>query len=248
MRDRQDGSTTRISSHKFTSRAGLVYVDPTGWAPYVSYGESFVPTATVDSSQRTPFKPETSRQYEVGLRYQPPGTQDSYSVAAFDLRRRNYITYDADSIPRQTGEVTVRGVEFEATLQPIPRMNVIASYSWTPKAAITASSNPDEIGKQATAVPLNRASLWVDYRFDSRIKVGAGARFTGANYGDGSIAPKQVPSFVLFDAMIGYDIGRWSLALNARNLTNKTYIANCGYGNCYYGDPRTVVATASYRW
>lgn len=248
VRDRQDGSTTRISSHKFTSRAGLVYVDPTGWAPYVSYGESFVPTATVDSSQRTPFKPETSRQYEVGLRYQPPGTQDSYSVAAFDLRRRNYITYDADSIPRQTGEVTVRGVEFEATLQPIPRMNVIASYSWTPKAAITASSNPDEIGKQATAVPLNRASLWVDYRFDSHIKVGAGARFTGANYGDGSIAPKQVPSFVLFDAMIGYDIGRWSLALNARNLTNKTYIANCGYGNCYYGDPRTVVATASYRW
>ncbi|CAB3637674.1 MULTISPECIES: TonB-dependent siderophore receptor [Achromobacter] len=248
LRDRQDGTTTRISSHKFTSRAGLVYVDPTGWAPYVSYGESFIPTATVDSSQRKPFKPETSRQYEAGLRYQPPGTKDSYSVAAFDLRRRNYITYDADSIPRQTGEVTVRGVEFEATVQPIPRLNVIAAYSWTPKAAVTASSNPDEIGRQATAVPRNRASLWVDYRFESRIKVGVGARFTGANYGDGSQAPKQVPSFVLFDAMIGYDIDRWSLALNARNLTNKTYFANCGYGNCYYGDPRTVIATASYRW
>ncbi|MFY2840684.1 TonB-dependent siderophore receptor [Achromobacter ruhlandii] len=190
LRDRQDGTTTRISSHKFTSRAGLVYVDPTGWAPYVSYGESFIPTATVDSSQRKPFKPETSRQYEAGMRYQPPGTKDSYSVAAFDLRRRNYITYDADSIPRQTGEVTVRGVEFEATVQPIPRLNVIAAYSWTPKAAVTASSNPDEIGRQATAVPRNRASLWVDYRFESRIKVGVGARFTGANYGDGSQAPQ----------------------------------------------------------
>lgn len=190
LRDRQDGTTTRISSHKFTSRAGLVYVDPTGWAPYVSYGESFIPTATVDSSQRKPFKPETSRQYEAGLRYQPPGTKDSYSVAAFDLRRRNYITYDADSIPRQTGEVTVRGVEFEATVQPIPRLNVIAAYSWTPKAAVTASSNPDEIGRQATAVPRNRASLWVDYRFESRIKVGVGARFTGANYGDGSQPPQ----------------------------------------------------------
>lgn len=57
-----------------------------------------------------------------------------------------------------------------------------------------------------------------------------------------------VPSFLLFDAMIGYQIKNWTLALNARNLTNKTYIANCGYGNCYYGDQRTVVGTATYRW
>jgi hypothetical protein len=41
---------------------------------------------------------------------------------------------------------------------------------------------------------------------------------------------------------------RWSLALNPRNLTNKTCIANCGYGNCYDGYPRTAVATATYRW
>ncbi|MFY4259445.1 TonB-dependent siderophore receptor [Achromobacter xylosoxidans] len=248
IRSRLDGTTTRFRNNMFSSRAGLVYVDPTGWAPYLSYAESFLPTATLDPGLKQPFKPETSRQYEVGLRYQPPGTKDSYSVAAFDLRRKNYITYNADSIPRQTGEVTVRGVEFEATVQPIPRLNVIASYSWTPKAAVTASSNPADVGKQATAVPLNRASLWVDYRFESRIKVGMGARFTGANYGDGGQTPKQVPSFVLFDAMIGYDVDHWSLALNARNLANKTYFANCGHGSCYYGDPRTVIATASYRW
>ncbi len=248
IRSRLDGSNTRYPDHKFTGRAGLVYLDPTGWAPYVSYSESFIPTVTLDPVTGQPFKPETSRQYEAGLRYQPPGTKDSYSVAMFDLRRQNYISYDAQSMPKQTGEVTVRGVEFEATMQPIPRMNVIASYSWTPKAVVTASSNPAEIGKQATAVPLNRASLWVDYRFESRVKIGAGARFTGANYGDGGNTPAQVPSFVLVDALIGYDINHWNLALNVRNLTNKTYIANCGYGNCYYGEPRTVVATATYRW
>ncbi|RBL80524.1 TonB-dependent siderophore receptor [Streptomyces cavourensis] len=248
IRSRIDGSNTRYPDHKLTGRAGLVYLDPTGWAPYVSYSESFIPTVTLDPLTGQPFKPETSRQYEAGLRYQPPGTQDSYSVAVFDLRRQNYISYDAESMPKQTGEVTVRGVEFEATMQPIPRMNVIASYSWTPKAVVTASSNPAEIGKQATAVPLNRASLWVDYRFESRVKIGAGARFTGANYGDGGGTPAQVPSFVLVDAMVGYDVSHWNLALNVRNLTNKTYIANCGYGNCYYGEPRTVVATATYRW
>ncbi|WP_371321202.1 hypothetical protein [Achromobacter seleniivolatilans] len=62
------------------------------------------------------------------------------------------------------------------------------------------------------------------------------------------MAPAKVPSFLLFDAMISYQIHNGTLALNARNLTNKTYIANCGYGNCYYGDQRTVVGTATYRW
>ena len=119
VRSRLDDSTTKLRNNKFSGRAGLVYVDPTGWAPYVSYSESFIPTATLDPTQKQPFKPETSRQYEAGIRYQPPGTKDSYSAAVFDLRRQNYISYDADAMPRQTGEVTVRGVEFEATLQPV---------------------------------------------------------------------------------------------------------------------------------
>jgi iron complex outermembrane receptor protein len=49
---------------------------------------------------------------------------------------------------------------------------------------------------------------------------------------------------------VGYDFEHWSLALNVRNLTNKTYIANCDTPSksCYYGDQRKVLATATYRW
>lgn len=248
LRNRLDGTATRFPDHRYTKRAGLVYLDPTGWAPYLSYSESFSPTSTVDPISGKPFLPETGRQYEAGVRYQPAGRTDSYSAAVFELRRKNYITYDSDSIPRQTGEVQVRGLELEATFQPIPRFNVVAAYTWTPKAEVIASSDPAEIGKQATAVPKHRASLWMDYRFESAIKVGLGARYTGSNYGDGGVSPTKVPSFLLFDAMVSYQINQWTLALNARNLANKTYFANCGYGNCYYGDQRTVIGTATYRW
>jgi len=123
------------------------------------------------------------------------------------------------------------------------------SYAYTPKVEITASSTPSEIGTPLLAVSRHRAALWADYRFDNGIKVGLGARFNGSNRGDLNKAPIQVPSYTLFDAMIGYDIDRWSLALNVRNLTDKTYFANCDqYGNCYYGDQRKVTATATYRW
>lgn len=245
---RLNRSTTRSADHKFTSRAGLVYLAPNGWAPYLSYAESFGPTGAVNPESGEPYKPETGRQYEAGVRYQPPGRKESYSAAIFDLRRKNYITYDASFMPRQTGEVSVRGLELEATAELASRLNLTASYSYTPRAIVTASSNPEQIGKQMTAVPRNRLSVWADYRFGNGVKVGLGARYVGSTRGDGESAPAPLPAVTLFDAMVGYDIDRWSLALNLRNLTNKTYIANCSYGNCYYGYPRTAVATATYRW
>ncbi|QNK67304.1 TonB-dependent siderophore receptor [Variovorax sp. PAMC26660] len=249
VHSRLDGSDTRIKDHKFTSRAGLVYLHPSGWAPYLSYSESFAPTATIDPVSGNPFKPESGRQYEAGIRYQPPGRKELYSAAIFDLRRKNYISFNQESMPKQTGEISVRGLELEATTELVSRMNLTASYSYTPRAIVTASSNPSEIGKQATAVPRHRLSVWADYRFANGLKVGLGARYTGTNRGDGeSVAPNKVPASTVLDAMLGYDIDHWSLALNLRNLTNKNYIANCGYGNCYYGYPRTVTATATYRW
>jgi len=127
-------------------------------------------------------------------------------------------------------------------------LNVTASYSFTPRAIVTASANPDEIGKQATAVPRHRLSIWGDYRFASGVKVGLGMRYTGTTRGENETASAKIPAVTIFDAMLGYDIDRWSLALNLRNLAGKTYIANCGFGNCYYGPARSVVATATYRW
>ncbi|MDP9991230.1 iron complex outermembrane receptor protein [Variovorax boronicumulans] len=249
--DRLQGKSTQISQHKFTSRAGLVYVMPNGWAPYLSYSESFAPTGLFDPVTRDPFKPETGRQYEAGIRYQPPEGKQSYSAAIFDLRRQNYITYGTGgAAPKQTGEISVRGLELEAMAELAPRLNVTASYDYTPRAMVTASANPGEIGKQANAVPRHRMSVWANYRFVNGVKVGLGARYTGTSHGDGEkIAPTKVPAATVFDAMIGYDLERWSLALNLRNIANKDFIANCDqYGKCYYGAPRSMVATATYRW
>ena len=247
MFDRLTGKSTEISQNKFTKRAGLVYLAQNGLAPYLSYSESFAPTGQVDPITREPFKPETGRQYEAGIRYQPPGTKQSYSAAIFDLRRQNYVSNDANFMPKQTGEIQVRGLELEATAEIMPRLNITAAYGYTPRAIVTASANPAEIGKQANAVPRNRLSVWADYRFSNGLKVGLGARYTGSSYGDGEkLAPNKVPASTVYDALVGYDFERWSLALNLRNLTNKNFIANCDqYGKCYYGAPRSVIATAT---
>ena len=241
---------TKIPDNKFTSRAGIVYLAPNGLAPYASYTQSFNPITAINPLTKQPFEPETGRQYEVGMRYQPQGTHDMYSAAIFDLRRRNYVTYDPNFVPYQTGEISSRGLELEASTQIMQRMNLTAAYTYMQRAIVTASATPAQIGKQALAVPRNQLSLWADYRFLNRIKVGMGARYAGSTRGNGGITPVKVPSFTLVDAMIGYDIESWNLALNIRNLINKTYLSNCDgqAQTCYYGDQRTAVATATYRW
>ncbi|MDM0087574.1 MULTISPECIES: TonB-dependent siderophore receptor [unclassified Variovorax] len=244
-----DGSSSNQTDNKFSGRAGLVYLAPSGWAPYVSYSESFSPTTTINPETNNPFKPETGKQYEAGLRYQPLGTRDTYSAAVFDLRRQNVITFGQNFTPMQTGEVRVRGLELEASFQPIQRMNVVAAYTWTPDADVTASSNPDQIGKQLVGTPRNQVSLWGDYRIGNGLKVGLGVRFVGSTHGANESAPAKIPSYTLFDAMLGYDFERWSLALNARNLTDRIYVGrNCDAYSCGYGQRRSLVATATYRW
>lgn len=247
---RFDDSTQTIKDHKFTKRGALTYLAPNGLAPYISYAESFSPTLGFDPSTKLAFKPETGKQVEAGIRYQPEGQKALYSAAVFDLKRRNYVTYDANFMPKQTGEISVRGLELEATTELMPRMNLTASYAYTWRADVTASANASEIGKQDLAVPRSVASVWADYRFTNGIKIGMGVRYNGATHGNGEVieSPNKVPAYTLVDAMIGYDFERWSLALNLRNLTNKTYVSNCAYSFCYLGDQRTAVATATYRW
>lgn len=242
------GSGSKFKENEFTSRAGLVYLAPGGWAPYASYSESFSPLTTIDPATGEPFDPETGRQYEVGVRYQPSGRSDSYSLAAFDLRRQNYVTYDSASVPHQTGEVTMRGLELEAVFQPMPSVNVITAYTWMPKAEVTASSNAATIGKQLTPVSEHLLSLWGDYRFDFGLKLGLGARYVGSHRGYSETAPRPVPDYTLVDALISYDLGSWTMAINARNLTDKEYVATCSGANCSYGETRNVMATGTYRW
>ena len=248
--DYLSATRSKQTDGKFSGRAGLVYLADNGLAPYLSYAESFSPLTTINPATGKPFDPETGKQYEIGLRYQPPGKNASYSAAIFDLRRQNVMTFNQVYVPEQVGEVRIKGLELEATLQPMRNLNVVAAYSWTPSAKVTQSNNPDKISKQLQSVSEHQIALWSDYRFSTGIKFGLGVRHASSNHGHSESAPAKVPSYTLFDALLGYDLGRWSLALNVRNLTDKIYLGNnCdSYGCGGYGERRRILGSVSYRW
>lgn len=59
----------------------------------------------------------------------------------------------------------------------------------------------------------------------------------------------RTPGFMLAGALIAPDWKRWSLAVNAANLFDKHYYADCSVRSaCSAGYARNVIATPRYRF
>ena len=176
------------------------------------------------------------------------------SASLYQLTRKNVTVTDPfdTSYQIQAGKARSRGLELEARTRIGRHANLIAAYAYTDARTLKASPlQPDAQGKRLDSVPFNQFSLWGDYGFGDfglpGLRVGAGVRYVGSTLGMAHGTRVEVPSFTLFDAMVSYTTGPWRLALNATNLADKTYIGSCTYG-CFYGEPRRVIGTATYRW
>lgn len=156
------GTTSEQEDEAFTGRAGLVYLDDNDFAPYVSYSESFLPSLGTD--------PETGRQIETGVKYQPPGGNGFVTLALFELTREDVVETDpATFLPVQTGEVRSRGIELEAVASFDNGLDLTASYSYL-DMEITESVDPQEVGERPTQVPDQQASIWADNRFSLNVQ------------------------------------------------------------------------------
>jgi len=231
---------------------GVVWLGDGGWSPYASYTESFEPVSGQDFFGTT-FKPRRGKQVEAGVKWQPADLPLRASAAVYKLRETNRLTVDPDHEGESTqlGEATIRGVELEL-IADFAAWELMAQYTYT-QARVTRAQGDETryVGQQIEGVPRESAGVWGVYKFGGwgvpGLRAGLGARRVGANP-DG-VGRVWAPPVTLHDAMVGFDAGRWRLALNINNLSDKDYIAYCGEGgDCSYGTRRKAVASVSYRW
>ncbi|CAK7258103.1 MULTISPECIES: TonB-dependent siderophore receptor [unclassified Shinella] len=259
--DRFAAVSTTQRDHAFTGRVGLTYLFDNGLAPYVSYSTSFEPEIGLDGNG-DPFRPTTAQQYEVGIKYQPEGSNSFFTLSVFDLTRQNILTRDLNPPPTnpwaqiQTGEARVRGLEAEARISVTDRFDLVGAYTYL-DSEITESNNAD-LGMPLFLTPKHQFSLWANYTIEDGAAAGLGAglgmRYRGKVWG--SSHEIEVPSYTLFDASLTYDFGiknpdlaGLDLTVSARNLFDKKYIATCSFWEgCFYGEGRNVTATLKYRW
>lgn len=214
---------------------GLLYAFDNGISPYVSYAESFLPTVGLDA-RRNPFRPRRGNQIEAGIKYQPVGSPSIFTAAIFQIEENGRLVGDPvnPGFQAQLGDVTIKGFELEAQTKINEEFELLAGYSYL--------DTKTSAGFRLASTPTHLASAWGTWRPGGEwegFKAGAGVRYVGSSL-DGADNVKT-PSYVLADAMIGFEAENWDVTLNARNLFDKKHVTTClARGDCFYGERRTV--------
>lgn len=252
VRNAIDASPGETYSAVSKNLGGVLLADG-GWSPYVNYSESFEPESGTDAAGKL-FKPKRGKQVEAGVKWQPVNQRLSAAAAVYQLKEMNRLTTDPmnPAFSVQLGEVRVRGVELEVAGQ-WGSWDFTGQYSYTDAQVTQTGTSADELaalGQQLEAIPKQSAGLWAVTSVAGlpALRVGAGVRHVGES-GTGTAGGLSVPAVTLFDALVSYDFSSWRLALNANNLTDRRYVASClGRGDCWFGQRRRIVASATYRW
>jgi iron complex outermembrane receptor protein len=229
------GTGVTARDRDITTSVGLMYQFDNGVSPYASYNESFLQENFGTDAAGNAFDPTRGIQYEVGVKYQPPGTPSLFTAALFHIEKSNILVTDPGNpaFQVQAGEASARGLELEAQAR-LGDFEVEANYAYV--------DAEDENGAPLDTIAEHQASAWVTYRPDgswSGFKAGAGVRYVGESFGDGGTV--RTPGYTLGDAMVGYETEAWDLTLNVRNVTDEVYVASTGFLTGYYGERRTVL-------
>jgi iron complex outermembrane receptor protein len=255
-KDQDNLNDTRhdTSDQAFSGRAGLMYQFDSGISPYLSYSTSFQPVLGTDAFGSA-FTPLKSKQWEAGIKYQPPGLNATFSAAAFDLRQNNALTDAADpSIigSVQNGQVRSRGVELEATAELTRNLKLLAAYTLQNVEVTKGGPSDAAVGNAPAATPRHLGSLWLDYTLHdgplNGLGFGAGAQYVGSSYANADNSLK-VDAFAVVDAAVHYTLPDWRFVLSANNLFDKQFVARCGSPTrCQYGDRQELLLTATRSW
>ncbi len=194
-----------------------------GVALYGAFATGF--RGAVNFIGETTPKPETSRNEEGGVKLALTRIGLSGTVAAFQQIRRNVSNVDPNNplFTIQVGEQRARGVEADATWEPVRAFSLLANYAYN-GAEVTASQDPGiSVGARLPRVPRHSGRLLAYYRVQNGFA-------KGLSFGVGSTAFSRrdiylpnsgtTPGYATIDAHATYTYGRYTLEASADNLAD----------------------------
>ncbi len=276
LEDSFDALTPKLGIAYTTESAGLVYLNwargfkSGGFDGRIGYNGASSPEAV--DTQAEPYDPEFADTYEVG--WKVGGSDGSWrlSAAAFvndytDLQLSSFSATPSGgfaTVFTNAGKAEARGLELEAMMRPTPRLLLSASLGLLNaeyQEFIDATQRdvadertpihaPDQTGSLAAQyeVPTGFGRIllaWdMTWRSDYFVEVNNHPALAQGGYGLHNVA-----------VALEDEEDRWTVSLGVRNATDETYITHGfdltafpGVGLAYHGAPRTVRATASYRF
>lgn len=244
-----NGLEARFEGDRFDWRAAVQY----SWTPrlmtYVQVSTGFkgggVNPRPFFPVQAQPHQPETLTAYEAGVKSQWFEDRMRLNLAGF-WNRYDDILATINScpfpgfppapcgLPVNAGKAEVKGFEAEADIRPTAGMSLDASlsyldfdYTTLSPAALASGLN---LGMTTPFAPRWKASLGAQYAIDLGWWGALTPRLDLAYQGSFNAAAintpfSRVPAYTVLNGRLGWSPrdGRWALALEVSNLTDKLY-------------------------
>ena len=172
---------------------------------------------------------------------------------------RSRVLYLANNVTTQSGELSTKGVEFEASRVLPGNFELLLNYGY--------SQLDSEVNTGLDYMPRHTASVWSTKTFGDtggpQLRLGAGVVYSGESKSTGALDPYGLnaaiapgtlytivtPSRTTVDALAEISWNKWRLAINAANLLDNRGFASClARGDCFMAAPRNVMATLGFRF
>ena len=247
-------NTTSSFSRDFnptTWRAGLVYDMLPAVTLYGQYSTAADPVGTniflVRAGENLALA--TGAQWEVGAKGDFLDKRAEWTVAYFDIFRKNILTQTSLTEAVNVGRQSSKGVEFAIGVRPTEAWRVqgnltFLSAKFDDFAEISGGNVVSRNGNRPFNVPQAMANLWSIYRLPTAMPVdlGAALRYVGDRYNDAANTVRM-NAYITADAWVSVPYKTIWFTLRGRNLFDKTYAV---WGDNFYPDqvligaPRTV--------
>jgi len=261
---------SKLTYSETSYRAGLSWEPSENSHYYVSYSDSFSPTADLYQISTADNKPETSQTYELGAKWLFLDGDLSLRTALYRAEKNWERNQDLEANPSNSilsKKRRTNGLEVEVVGDVTDKWQIATAVALMDAKIIEQApgADPRYKGQRARNTPTATFNLWTTYEFIPNWKVGGGVEMKGKRYGYGSnsavgagrspfstgrFEPNVAPGYSRWDAMLAYEDQRWGVQLNVKNLFDKEYY-DALYDNGGFvvpGNGRTAIVTTELKF
>lgn len=237
-----DDRDAGVSNPDWSPRTGLVFRPRRDVSFYGSWAQGFTPTTSTGRNPATGtgvggpvLDPETTEQFELGVRWASPADALVVNVAGFTLRKSGIVVADpastalppADQWSANLGETRTLGFDVQVVGRVTPTLRLIAGYAYLDNELRTVDpAFAGQEGNRLPGIPLHSGNLWSVYEWNR-------GRLAGLGFGLGAFAQSRIyastqnratyQGWVQLDALAYYKRANWKLQLNLKNLTDERF-------------------------
>ena len=259
----------KIGLNWFASKAMMVYGFYTQGFKSGGYNLDNITTPVSNPARDLRFDKQTVKSAEIGLKSEFADRRVRLNAAAYTMDGTDWqvqqFVPQANNTSLVTitnaGKVKIDGAEVELQAQALESLLVKAGLAYTDARFVTfkngGGAGVDFDGRRLPFAPRIKTTLSAEHAVEIgglTVRSSLGYTFTDTQYSNpNNSAPTTIPRFELWNARVALEGGnktRWSVAMWARNLTDRVYTTFNGLNGlttprAIYGQPRSYGLTAS---